>query len=114
MPRVGELWSVHPEWFRHGWELGSSLRWDVRTCVSPAGALGIGIPLPNVLGIPLIKVDIQILAVSVGQALSSCLCWCRSPGLFPPCRRWSGEQKPSSASQGHCALLSTNLMSGFL
>ncbi|GAB0197342.1 BPI fold-containing family B member 4-like [Grus japonensis] len=26
------------------------------------GALGIGIPLPNVLGIPLIKVDIQILA----------------------------------------------------
>nr|XP_010300255.1 PREDICTED: BPI fold-containing family B member 4-like [Balearica regulorum gibbericeps] len=28
------------------------------------GALGIGIPLPNVLGIPLIKVDIQILAVN--------------------------------------------------
>ncbi|XP_052639197.1 BPI fold-containing family B member 4-like isoform X1 [Harpia harpyja] len=29
------------------------------------GALGIGIPLPNVLGIPLIKVDIQILAAEM-------------------------------------------------
>lgn len=48
-----------------GRELGSPLRPRVRTCLSPAGALGIGIPLPNVLGIPLIKVDIQILAVSV-------------------------------------------------
>lgn len=29
-----------------------------------AGCLGVGIPLPNVLGIPLVKVDIQILVVS--------------------------------------------------
>lgn len=41
-----------------------------RTCLFPTGVLEVGIPLPNVLDIPLLKVDIQILAVSVHRAVS--------------------------------------------
>lgn len=49
-----------------GWELAQ----HVRTCLCPAGALSIGIPLPKVLRIPLVNVDFQIKAVSAGMGCS--------------------------------------------
>lgn len=62
-----------------GWELAQ----HVRTCLSPAGALSIGIPLPKVLRIPLVNVDFQIKAVSAGMGCSLC----KAPGLFAgPCQ----------------------------
>lgn len=57
----------------------------LRTCLSPAGALSMGIPLPKVLRIPLVNVDFQIKAVSAGMAAPSC----KAPGLVTgPCQCW--------------------------
>lgn len=65
--------------------MGCELAQHIRTCLSPAGALSTGIPLPKVLRIPLVNVDFQIKTVSAWWAVPSC----RAPGLFTgPCQRW--------------------------